>query len=76
VLTWPLEDDGTRAPDEGLVEGALTFLTALLSGGGIIGSTSEDSGTTSFADTVLSELIFTFFEGGGSMSPSELIKRH
>jgi hypothetical protein len=54
----------------------LTFLTALLGGGGIIGSSSEDSGTASFVYTVLSELIFAFFEGGGSVSPSELIKRH
>jgi hypothetical protein len=39
----------------------LTFLTALLGGGGIIGSSLEESGTASFVDTVLSELIFAFF---------------
>jgi hypothetical protein len=54
----------------------LTFLIALLGGGGIIGSSSENNDTASFVDTVLSELIFTFFEGGRSVSPSELVKRH
>ena len=76
ALTCPLEDDGAGAPVEGIIGGAfsLTFLTAFLGGGGIIGASSEDTGTTYFVDTVPSELIFAFFEGGGSMFPSELIK--
>ena len=51
---------------EGATEEALTFLTTFLGGGGITGS---------FVDTILSELIFAFFEGGRFVSPSELIKK-
>jgi hypothetical protein len=78
ALTCPSEDNGTGASAEGVIGGAfsLTFLTALLGGGGIIIASSEDTGTTSFVDAVLSELILAFFEGGGSLSPLELIKRH
>jgi hypothetical protein len=54
----------------------LTFLTAFLDGGGITSSSSDDRGNVSFVDTVLSELIFAFLEGGRSSSPSELIKKY
>jgi hypothetical protein len=54
----------------------LTFHTALLGGGGIIDASLEDTGTTSFIDNVPSKLIFEFFEGGGSVSPLELIIDH
>jgi hypothetical protein len=64
-------------PKEQYVEEALTFLTTFLEGGGgITGSSSDDKGTISFVDAILSELIFAFFEGGRFVSPSELIKRH
>ena len=59
---------------EGATEEALTFLTTFL-GGGITGSSPEDRGTASFVDTILSELIFAFFEGGRFVSSSELIRK-
>jgi hypothetical protein len=52
------------------------FLSVLFGGGGIIGASSEDIGTSTLVDTVLLELIFVFFEGVGSMSPSKLVNKH
>jgi hypothetical protein len=77
TLTCPSEDDGIGASAEGTIGAGFSFcfFSVLFGGGGIIGASSEDSGTSTLVDTVLSELIFAFFEGG-SMSLSELVNKH
>jgi hypothetical protein len=52
------------------------FLSVLFACGGTIGASSEDTGTSNLVDTVFSEPIFAFLEGGGPVSPSELVNKH
>jgi hypothetical protein len=75
--TCPSEVHGIGASVEGTVGGGFSFcfFSVLFGGGGIIGASSQDSGNSTLVHTVLSELIFAFFEGG-SMSPSELVNKH
>jgi hypothetical protein len=63
ALTCPSENNGTGASTEGVIGGAfsLTFLTALLGGGGTIYASSEDTDSTCFVDAVFSKLIFALF---------------
>jgi hypothetical protein len=68
------EDNGLGASAEGTVieEFSFCFRSVLLGSGGLIDASSEETGTSTLVDTILSELTFAFFEGGGSISPSEL----
>jgi hypothetical protein len=77
TLTCPSEDDGLGASTEGIAVGGFSFcfFSIFFGGGGIIGTSSDEIGTSTLVVTALSELVFTFFVGGGSIFPSELHKK-
>jgi hypothetical protein len=77
TLTCPSKDDGLGASAEGaIIEGfSFCFLSVLFGGRGIIVTSYNEIGASTPVDTVLSELTFAFFEGRGSISPSELHKQ-
>ena len=65
---------GMEALAEGANRKALTLAIVVLSGGVAVGSLSAVNGIDLFADSALSEIIFSLFERGTSSSSSELIK--
>jgi methyl coenzyme M reductase beta subunit len=66
TLTCPSEDDGLGASAEGIAVGGFSFyfFSILFGGGGLTGTSSNKIVISTLVVTVLSELVFAFFEGG------------
>jgi hypothetical protein len=66
TLTCPSKDDGLGASAEGIAVGGFSFyfFSILFGGGGLTGTSSNKIVISTLVVTVLSELVFAFFEGG------------